>query len=295
MDFLVLHGGPGLNSYPEHAILGPHFEAAGHRAHFWNEPSRLRPNGDPFHREGAFENWIASAERLLVARAGPEPVALIAHSVATVAAIELARRHPLRLSSLVLVSPCTCVLTSLRNILVLAHQCAADEGSAVASRLAECVGQSRAILDDAMRQAFDLILENPRLLVQMFSRYWVDQGRFRTALAAQACTEAQFDPESFFSVLEDLRDRGSSVTSQAPVKTPTLALFAEDDPVCKAADQVRTVQSEAPNNRIENVKRCGHFLHLEQPAAFVQRALDWALSAAARPPCNPPGPGTTKA
>ena len=283
MTFLVLHGGPGLNSFPERAILGPRFEAAGHAVHFWNEPSRLRPDGDPFHRSRAFEGWMASAERELLARSGAEPVSLIAHGAAASLATELARRHPRRVSSLMLISPCADPFAAFRNILDLAQECAAERGFTVAAQLAECELQTRELLDDAMRRGFHLVLQNPPLLFHVFARYWSDQERFQAAIAAQACPEAQFDEESFFSVLEDFCARGDSLKSPTPVYAPVLALFAEHDPVCKPAEQSETIRAEVPDSIIENVQGCGHFLHLEQPDAFVQRTLAWASSAAARP------------
>jgi pimeloyl-ACP methyl ester carboxylesterase len=283
MRFLVLHGGPGLNSFAERAVLGPLFAAAGHEAYFWNEPSALRPGGDPFESGGAFEHWLDSADRALLACTASAPVSLIAHSGGALAAIELARRHPDHLSALVLVAPSADPFVAFRNVVHVAHRCAVDAGLPVAAQFADCAARTRRVLDEPMRLAFETVLANA-LLGPLFSHYWVDQDRFRSALAAQAQPEAQFDVASFFAVLEDLGNRWPSFKSPQPVTTPTLVLFADQDPVTKSEEQADAVSAEIPHARIEIIDRCGHFIHLEQPDRFLETVVNWRRQTTDPPP-----------
>src|SRR5262245_376586 len=112
MTFVFLHGGPGFNSFAEQAMLGWLFQVAGQTIVFWNEPSRLRPEGEPFEAERAFERWLASAERSVLSAAESGPVHVITHSASVHAGLEISRRHPSRVASLVLVAPAADLFTT---------------------------------------------------------------------------------------------------------------------------------------------------------------------------------------
>ena len=272
MRFVFLHGGPGFNSFAEQAILGPVVQARGHEIAFWNEPSGLRPEGDPFEVDGAFERWLASAERFMLRSASSGPVHLIAHSCSVHAAIEIARRHPASLAGLVLVAPGLDMFTCYTNVLRLGQEDLSDTLPAVASSLGDCLGRTRHVLDEAMREGVLLVLRDERL----FTHYWADADQFRASMAAQARPDGQFDLDSFLSVLTDFGQRGPTLLSNAPVTTPTLVLFATADRVTTAAEQRPVVQAAIPHADIRVLDHCSHYLHLDRPDDFVDLIERWA-------------------
>lgn len=275
MRFVFLHGGPGFNSFAEQAMLGPLFQSRGHEVAFWNEPSGLRPDGDPFAATGAFGRWFASAEQLVLRSTASAPVHLIAHSITAHAAMEIARRHARLLSSLVLVTPGADAFVTYCSVLRLAQEDLAETKPEVASAIAETLALTRVVMDDAMREGMWNVLNDERL----FTHYWADRHQMQAAMAARARPEAQFDVDSFFAVLGEWQ-QGAARLSSVPITLPTLALFGADDRVTAADEQRAALRAAAPAARIEVVDHCSHYLHLDRPQDFVDRVVAWATEKA---------------
>jgi pimeloyl-ACP methyl ester carboxylesterase len=277
--FLFLHGGPGFNGFPERTMLGPLWEAAGHQIAFWNEPSRLRPEGDAFEAEGAFERWLASAERFVM-RSSPARTHIIAHSCTVHAALEIARRHPERFTMLTLVAPSVDNFATFRNVLRLAGGDLADGQPEVASAIASALARSRVFFDESMREGLQLSARDERL----FAHYFANADQRLAAAAASTGPEAQFDAESFFAVLSDFAARSTSLLSTGPVSVPVLALFGSADPITPMDEQVPALRAAVPDVRIECVDGCSHFLHLDRPRRFLEILLDADSTSSSRSP-----------
>ena len=272
--FVFLHGGPGFNSIAEEAILSPIFEAAGNEIHFWNEPSRLRPNGEVFEAAHPFECWLASATSFVLRAAEPDPVHLITHSFAVHAGLQFARRHPTRLASLVLVAPGADAFLTFTNILRLAHEDLVGAKPEAASAIAECLERTRAVLDESMRIAMMNALHDTRL----FSHYWADSRQFEISMAALAQPEGHFDAESFFAVLTGFGERGASLLSTDPVTVPTLALFGGSDRITPLDEQRRALEAAVPAARMKALDGCSHYVHLDRPRHFTDIVLQWVTA-----------------
>jgi pimeloyl-ACP methyl ester carboxylesterase len=268
--FVFVHGGPGFNSLPEQTLLGPPCEAAGHSIAFWNEPSRLRPDGDAFEAERAFERWLASAERFVL-QSALRPAHLIAHSSAVHAALEIARRHPHCLASVVLVAPSIDPFAGFRRVLRVAHADFAETQPALASVVASAIARTRVLFDDPMREGLQLAARDERL----FTHYFANADQFAATAAVMSRPEAQFDGESFFAVMSDFAGRHASLLSTAPVPVPVLALFGSADPITPMDDQVGALRAAAPGACIERVDGCSHWLHLDRPRRFLEIVTRW--------------------
>jgi len=121
-------------------MIGPLFHSARHEIVFWHEPSRIRPNGDAFDEANAFECWLASAEGVVLSAARPAPVHLIAHSISIHAAVEIVRRHPACVTTLVMVAPAADAFVTFTNVLRLAHEDLIDTQPYIASAIAKVTG-----------------------------------------------------------------------------------------------------------------------------------------------------------
>ena len=271
MRFVFLHGGPGFNSFAEQAMLGPLFLSGGHEIAFWNEPSALRPGGDSFEATGALRRWLSSAEQMVLGAAASSPVHLIAHSITAHAALEIARRHASRLSSLVLVTPGADAFLTYCSVLRLAREDLADTKPEIASALADTLARTRVVMDDAMREGMWNVLNDERL----FTHYWADAHQMQAAIAARSRPDAQFDVDSFFAVLGEWQ-QGAAHLSSAPITLPTLALFGAADRVTAAGEQLAALRAAVPVARVEVVENCSHYLHLDRPQHFVDIVVAWA-------------------
>jgi pimeloyl-ACP methyl ester carboxylesterase len=274
--FVFLHGGPGFNSFAEQAMLGPLCVAAGHEMAFWQEPSRLRPDGDPFHADDAFERWLASAERFVL-RAASRPVHLVAHSWSVHAALEIARRHPDRLATVTLVAPTMDSFVGFRRILHVAHGDFAKTQPEAAAAIAGALARTRVFFDDPMREGLLNALRDEDL----FSHYFAHADQLRALFAAWARPEAQFDRESFLAVLADFARRGGALLSTSRVTVPAFALFGAADCVAPMSEHADPLRAVLPHGRFECLADAGHCLHLDPPERFVEILVDRAGSGAA--------------
>jgi pimeloyl-ACP methyl ester carboxylesterase len=274
MRFVFLHGGPGFNSFAEQAILGPMFHCDGHEIVFWNEPSRLRPGGEPFEETSAFERWLVSAERCVLFAAQSLPAHLIAHSVTVHAAVEIVRRHPGRIATLVVLAPSADPFVTFTNVLRLAHEDLSEVKPQVAVTIAECLARTREFLDDAMREGLMNVLHDERL----FSHYWADLVQFEASMSALARPEAQFDAEPFFAVLSGFKQRGATCLSESSVNVPALVLFGAHDRITPAGEQRSAIEAALPGARIDVLDGCSHYVHLDRPQHFVEFVAEWTAA-----------------
>jgi pimeloyl-ACP methyl ester carboxylesterase len=277
MRFVFLHG-PGFNTFAERAILGDLFGAAGAEITFWNEPSRLRPAGEPFEEDAAAERWLASATNAVVEAARNGPVFAIGHCAAAPLAIEIARRHGERVAGLVLVTPSLDPFLSLRNVLRLAQQDLVSAAPETSEALGRTADATRTLMDDAMCDGLPLVLQDPKI----FTHYWADQEQFAASMAAQAAPEAQFDVDSFFGVFRGLTD-WLPRRSCAPLHVPALALSGGCDPIAPRREQDATLAVELPDAKSIVFDDAGHFLHLDRPGRFSDAVVRWARECHAEP------------
>lgn len=274
MTFVFLHGGPGFNSFAEEAMLGPLFHAAGDDIVFWNEPSRLRPDGEPFEAAGAFERWLTSAERIVLRAAGSRPVHVIAHSIAVHAALEISRRHPGRVASLVLVAPAADAFATYTNVLRLARDDLATVQPDIALAIAGDLARTRTVLDAAMCDGMMNVLHDDQLL----EHYWADRRQFEASIAAQSKPGGQFDADAFFAVLTDFGERRAALLSDAPVTVPALVLFGAQDRIAPFQQQRDATEAAVRGVRMEVIDGCSHYVHLDRPQHFVGIAGEWAAA-----------------
>jgi pimeloyl-ACP methyl ester carboxylesterase len=271
MPSVFLHGGPGFNSFAERTMLGPLFETAGLKVSFWDEPSRLRPEGDRFEVDMAFDRWLASAIGFVRRSSASGPVHLITHSSTVHAGIHIAREHPERVASLVLVAPSADNFTTFKTVLRIARDDLAASAPHLAETIASSLARTRTVMDDAMREGMLAAVQDERL----FTHYFVNQEQLRQSAAVWSRQESQFDLESFLAVLSDFRRRGASLLEGPPVRTPALALFGTADPITPMAEHLSTLQRAVTDLRVELIEGVSHCLHLDWPQHFVDRVLAW--------------------
>jgi pimeloyl-ACP methyl ester carboxylesterase len=276
MTFVFLHGGPGFNSFAEQAMIGSLFQSAGHEIVFWQEPSKIRPDGDVFDEANAFECWLASAERFVLSAATSAPVHLIAHSMSIHAAVEIVRRHPGCVTTLVMVAPAADAFVTFKNVLRLAQEDLIDTQPDIASAIAESLRRTRAVLDEPMREGLLNVLHDDRI----FTHYWANRSQMDASMAARARPEAQFDPDSFFAVLAQFGQRCGTLLSAGTVTVPTLVLFGAYDRITSIDEQRGSIGAAIRHARIEVVDGCSHYVHLDRPQHFLDMVVEWAESTA---------------
>jgi pimeloyl-ACP methyl ester carboxylesterase len=268
-QYFFIHGGPGLNSFPERAILGPYFARADVLIDFWDEPSRLRPDGDPFTVENAFRNWCASiARRLDFFRAQGKRVHLLAHSFSIHAVVRLIEPYADVISRVMLFAPCLNIRDAQRNIAELGKMLFLRAHSDKAAEIDEHLSLHRELFDSPMQQALLIASQSPHI----FEEYWEDKAQMKRAFDAVRAPEASWDFESFMAVNEDFaldeRERAKEnrgALAPVSVAIPVDAIFGAKDPLIKIDRELPMLRSKFRNLDVHLFEESGHYPHLEEP------------------------------
>lgn len=268
--FAYLHGGPGFDSRSARVLLAPHLSDRGHVSAFWDEPSRLRPQGDVFESVRAYERWLVSAERFVLAVAADRPAHLLTHSFSIHAGLELARRHPAHIAGLVALAPATDAFTVYCSVLRIAERDFERSGDARGAAIRRYLQQTRNLMDEPMLQAFAVAAEDVHLL----DHYWVNQTARQRAVDVYG-GRFSVDVESFLAVLDDYRDRQHQFQSTAPVVQPVLAIFGQGDVVSPRDEHLPALVAAAPQTEVVTVAETGHYVHLEAPEACIELIEAW--------------------
>src|SRR5436305_9042305 len=77
---IYLHGGPGMHPESERHLLYEPLRRNDIDTAFWTEPSLLRPESGAFDPDAAWQNSLASAERMLLDDGRRDATTIIAHS-----------------------------------------------------------------------------------------------------------------------------------------------------------------------------------------------------------------------
>lgn len=270
--FVFLHGGPGFDSTSARLLLKPHLLERGHACSFWDEPSPLRPQGERFEPARAYERWLASAERFTLAAANDGPVHVLTHSFTVHAGLELARRHPTRISGLVGMAPAADAFQVYCSVLRIAARDFDEAGDARADAIRSCLRETTMVMDEPMQQACSLAATDERL----FQHYWVNTAARELAADAYGGGSG-FDMESFLAVLSDYRDRHQELHTLAQVTQPVLAIFGEGDVVSPRSEHLPALEASAPRTEAITISGTGHYVHLEAPGAVIDAIEDWIV------------------
>jgi pimeloyl-ACP methyl ester carboxylesterase len=190
---------------------------------------------------GSFEDAVRAVEQ---ARAG-SPAVVVGHSMASLVALEHARRHAGRVAGLVLVGGCTGP-SALREGLWKAGHDKHAAWLAAAQRL-RSGGDVHAYVADLLKLSLARPEAWPLLEVDL-SGAEMDKTRM----------DAFFREEM---PKLDLRQR------LAEIQAPALVVVGREDALCTPA-QSEALAAGLPRASLEVLDDCGHFPWHEQPAAF---------------------------
>lgn len=266
--YLYLHGGPGFSSKRESQVFLPMFQKSGKNIVFWNEPSRLRPDAFRQYETSGLDPWqrsIASVKDC-IAREIPEEygIHIIAHSFAVHLLSELYSDVGQRLRGITMITPVFYQDRSHERIIRLAIQDYLLQDQEKAKELKALLSQHRSFFDAPMKKAMSIALMDEKLL----SHYWQDQDVMIAALNVMQSPSYQFDPESFFGVLDAMDYENIPPQLSSSITIPTCVIFGQEDPVVDQPLEVDYINKNYSNCQFSYFNHCGHWPHLEKPEAF---------------------------
>ena len=264
--YLYFHGGPGLSSIPDQALLKRMTQDL--HLEFWNEPSNLRPKvSDPFEADQAFRNWMGSAENFVLSHWMKEsgPLFLVAHSFASLPLLQIAKRHEKKIEGVMLVSPVLDMARTFSSVLARAQRDLAQAESPVVQDLVNNIEASKSPFDGPMIQALEYALADSDLLLH----YWKDQdvmADWQSVLVSDS--QAGIDLRAWKAVLQDLYWENPYLHMEA-LDIPVAVISGMEDHFADRFNIERFLGMN-PQGRYESWARCGHYPHLEDGEEFAR-------------------------
>jgi pimeloyl-ACP methyl ester carboxylesterase len=267
-NFLYLHGGPGMNSFSEEEILGPLFKEKDQAIHFWNEPSKQRPEGGAFRAEKAFSGLVKSAEEKLLSlvESAGEPITLICQSFGVHAGYRLALKYPELIKKIVLVAPAFHVAEAAKNMVGFSISDFKESQSDKSEKMAALLGLSKELFDEPMREAIIISAENPIV----FTHYWKNSSAMAQYFSIWAKRSAQLDVEAYFSVMTEFATLPDEV---GLVTIPTLVVFGKFDSLIDFEKEQNACKNRFAKLESIIFDESGHFPHLDESQKFVDCAI----------------------
>ncbi len=260
MKILYYHGGPGFNSNPEKNVLLNRLRESGIELLLWNEPSLLRPQGQTFKAQNAFQNYLECAEQFLLANYSGEPIVLMGHSFGANPVCYLTQRHPEKLARVIIISSDLSPADADRNIFqftMMDFQEFKDERSLeLENILANYTGK----FDANTENGFALAAQNPRL----FNYYWMNKERMGSFLSFYAEPGFGVDLDSFFGVR-----RSFFASNLKNSSVPALAIFGKHDIVISQEKELSLLRQGFSSLEVLQFEESAHYPHIEETDRFL--------------------------
>ncbi|NUN04380.1 MAG: alpha/beta hydrolase [Bdellovibrio sp.] len=262
MNVFFIHGGPGFNSEPDRVALQGALRQQGISGTFWDEPSRLRPQGTAFLQDNAYSLWLEDLHRALT-QAGPSLV--VASSFGAKGLLDLLHLYPdTEVAQILMIAPTLNMGAVFKRMMHISEKDLSSSAPATAQRLRECREGSKSFWDPLMQEGLGLVWQNPNLL----THYFTDDKALRLWVGVGADPRFGIDMESQIAVLADLARLRLPALAH-PLDKPVLVLTGSSDPVFNQDEVSSELKSIFSNVAFENWSGCGHMPQLERPVDFV--------------------------
>ncbi|MFC0338673.1 esterase [Kushneria avicenniae] len=237
-----------------HGLFGSADNWRSHIKH-WRQMRRvvaidLRNHGRSPHAPGMVYDDMAEEVLAVMTRLEIQQCDLLGHSMGGKVAMTLARRHPERVNRLIVGDIAPVTYDHGHDDIFRAHRLVED-----------ALPESRSEADEAMAEAIDNKVTRQFLATNLLRD---DQGilGWRVGL--------DFIEEGYGDIV-------APPGGDAPYDGPTLVLRGEHSNYI-SDDMLSTIADVMPHSRVETIQGAGHWLHAEQPEAFL-KAIDTFLNA----------------
>lgn len=265
--YLYFHGGPGLSSHADQTILDPFLQAKNLQMHFWHEPSEQRDGAVPFQKEGAYKNYVRSAEKFIEQHTQEESqLVVVAHSFAALPLLHLVNKHQDKINRVVFIAPGFMLANNFVEVANLAIADLEQANSEISQKIAEKLKASQGNLNSEMLEALELSLQDP----QLFGHYWTDQQIMMAWAAVLGEPGKGVDLVAWKSVLEDLIKNPVRPELPEPLKIPVEILLGSEDKIVSRQGLEEISQNCFTNCQFQPIFGRGHYPHLEDPQGFIQ-------------------------
>jgi len=255
MKHIFVHGGPGLNSNPELHLLSASFIKEAAPIVFWNEPSKLRPQGSSFKDQDAFQHMLEELRKFIIAESEDGPVVILAHSFGAFAINDLLPAIGDRVERLVLLAPVLDLRNLDGNILDIAvKECSQRNLHAEASEFENY----KANLDDEFTDERFEGLAKALAIEDVLGSYWRNKDMAQV-YSSYLIAEHMIDFDSFKAVRKSVKKNDSRNQFNGRVSI----VYGNIDPVTKLEQDLPKLKLLYPASEVAISSCSGHYPHLE--------------------------------
>jgi len=254
MKLLFFPGGPGFNSNPELNLLTERYLAQGIDLIGWHEPSILRPWGDSFHAENAFQNYMDSAERFFLQHYAGEPLTVFGYCYGSHPVRYLLAKHLDKIRGVIIITPDFCQRETDRNIFLHVMNGYKKHNDSRGERLQEILAHYPDIFNEDMEEGFRLAADNPRL----FNYYWRDEKLMQSFLQYYS-SEYRIDVEGFLAVRRSMYEVELNNCS-----TKTVVIYGKKDRIISIPHELNKLPKIFSNLEIIEMSEASHYAHIEE-------------------------------
>ncbi|MGE3608370.1 MAG: alpha/beta fold hydrolase [Bacteriovoracaceae bacterium] len=263
MNFLFIHGGPGLNSNPEKEILSHEFSTNGDTLYFWNEPSRTR--GSQLESV-TFEDSCESLKLQILSLKDLGSLTVIAHSFGAFVFNQILPEIEQYIEKIVLITPVFNLSYLDRNLIkrtALAYESIGDANSEV---LKDYLGKFNP------NQGFDEQRFNHILIAASYEKfndaYWFQKDCMGAYYAHFNDLEYQFSMDNFKSI----RSSCSVIESKNKTLIETVIFYGKHDPFILSQES-ELIKQIYPDSNIITMESSSHYPHIEESREFLDTIL----------------------
>ena len=259
MNYIFIHGGPGLNSRPESQLFAPFIGS--NDFYYWSEPSAQRK--DEFNPAEAYGLSLMSLKAFILKHSSYSPVTIVAHSFGSFLLNDLLPELGDRIRELILLCPVFDLSRLDQNIADLGLRTLSQRGDKDA-------WENYQALQLNMSEAFDerrfLTLVGALSMPEVLPAYWHNQER---AAAYNECLKEegwQIDFSSFKAVRETTpHDRVKNM-----FRGPTTVIYGRQDPVARLEQDEVAMKFYYPKAQLHILEASGHYPHIEETSEFFK-------------------------
>ncbi|MBL7664477.1 MAG: alpha/beta hydrolase [Bacteriovoracaceae bacterium] len=254
--FLYVHGGPGLNSYPESQLLKPIFESHNHEIVLWNEPKS-------FSSKNYYAEMVDNLKDFILSQ-GPN-LNIISHSFGSYLVLDLISKTDLPVNSLCFVSPALDLEQGDKNILNVGLEILKKTNTELSKQL--------------------------ETKIQLFKKNKTEQNKIDALLLAfqsgyfslNFCSEENF--KKYFGLLINehefrLNDFLKIKPTIAPLKPQkkkksikSIAIFGAQDPIFKYENEMKVLNKFIEKTNVKIFPNISHYPHIESQHDFYYELL----------------------
>ncbi len=256
MKTIFVHGGPGLNSVADEAMVGDLFRLNGIDVYFWNEPKR-------YVTDSPYSELCDSLVEFINLSEGQ--VNVIGHSAGCGFLISVLDRIKKKVSKICFLSPAVDTLYSGSRIIDIALEIYSKTDTSKYNKLTSMVKDVSDVFDENRKNAIlfsfgcNYFPQN-FIALENFEKYF-----------GYLVGENEFNLDNHFAVIEDI----PKYSPKEKFEIPVICFLGERDPVFELAKSKEHVSMAFSNIDFVTISDCSHYPHIENTDKFFASYLNF--------------------